>query len=70
LRIQQNFQEIEVEAALGGKPIAVSAARLAGTALSFVGPDFSFRGQAEGPRLAGELERGGARTPLAFERVR
>jgi protein-L-isoaspartate O-methyltransferase len=70
LRIQQNFQEIEVEAAQDGKPVAVSAARLEGTALSFAGPDFSFRGRAEGSRLAGELQRGGTRAPLAFERER
>jgi protein-L-isoaspartate O-methyltransferase len=70
LRIQQNFQEIEVEAAQDGKPVAVSAARLEGTALSFAGPDFSFRGRAEGLRLAGELQRGGTRAPLAFERAR
>jgi len=70
LRIQQNFQQIEVEAAQDGKPVAVSAARLEGTALSFGGPEFTFRGRAEGSRLVGELQRGGARTPLAFERAR
>jgi len=70
LRILQNFQQIEVEAAQDGKPVAVSAARLEGAALSFGGPDFTFRGRAEGSRLVGELQRGGARTPLAFERAR
>ncbi len=70
LRIQQNFQEVEVEAALGEKPVAVSAARLEGSALSFLGPDFSFRGRAEGSRLRGELQRGDTRTPLVFERAR
>ncbi len=70
LRIQQNFQEIEVEAARDGKPVAVRAARLEGTALSFLGPDFSFRGRVEGSSLAGELQRDGARAPLAFERAR
>jgi len=70
LRIQQNFQEVEIEAAQDGKPLEVSAARLEGTALSFAGPDFSFRGRAEGSRLMGELQRGGVRAPLAFERAR
>ena len=70
LRVQQNFQEIEVEAAQDGKPVAVSAARLEGRALSLLGPDFSFRGRVEGSRLAGELQRGGARAPLAFARAR
>jgi len=70
LRIQQNFQEIEVEAAQDGKPLAVSTARLEGMALFFAAPDFSFRGRAAGSRLTGELQRGGARAPLAFERAR
>jgi protein-L-isoaspartate O-methyltransferase len=70
LRIQQNFQQIEVEAAQDGKPVAVSAARLEGTSLSFLGPEFSFRGRAEGSRLSGELQRGGARAALVFERAR
>jgi len=69
LRIHQNFQEIEVEAAQEGKPIVVSAARLEGTALSIVGPDFSFRGRAEGSRLTGETQHRGERTALAFERA-
>lgn len=70
LRIHQNFQQIEVEAAQDGKPVAVSGARLEGTMLSFGGPDFTFRGRAEGSRLEGELQRGDTRTPLVFERAR
>ena len=70
LRIQQNFQVIEIEAAQDGKPLEVSTAQLEGTALSFAGPDFSFRGRAEGSRLVGDLQRGGVRAPLAFERDR
>jgi protein-L-isoaspartate O-methyltransferase len=70
LRVHQNFQEIEVEAAQDGKSLEVSTARLEGTALSFAGSDFSFRGRAEGSRLMGELQRGGVRSPLAFERER
>lgn len=70
LRIRQNFQEIEVEAAQDGKPVAVSAARLEGRVLSVLGPDFSFSGRVEGSRLAGELQRGGERAPLVFARAR
>jgi len=70
LRIHQNFQEIELEAAQDGKALEVSTARLEGTALSFAGPEFSFRGRAEGARLTGELQRGGVRAPLAFARER
>jgi protein-L-isoaspartate O-methyltransferase len=70
LRVQQNFQEIEVEAAQDGKPLEISAARLEGTAISFAGPAFSFRGRAEGSRLVGEMQRGAVRAPFAFERER
>ena len=70
LRIHQNFQQIEVEAAQDGRPVEVSTARLEGTALSLAGPEISFRGRAEGSRLTGELQRGGVRAPLAFERER
>ena len=70
LRIHQNFQQIEVEAAQDGRPVEVSTARLEGTALSLAGPEISFRGRAEGSRLTGELRRGGVRAPLAFERER
>jgi len=70
LRIHQNFQEIEVDAAQDGRSLEVSTARLEGSALSFAGPDFSFRARAEGSRLVGDLQRGGVRVPLAFERDR
>jgi len=70
LRIHQNFQEIEIDAAQDGRSLEVSTARLEGSALSFAGSDFSFRGRAEGSRLVGDLQRGGVRAPLAFERDR
>ena len=68
LRIQQNFQQVEVEASLGGKPLAVDRARLTGTALVFSGPGFAFRGRVEGSRLSGDIERGGRREALVFEK--
>ena len=69
LRIHQNFQQIEVEAAQDGRPVEVSTARLEGTALSFAGPEISFRGRAEGSRLTGELQHRSERTALGFERA-
>lgn len=70
LHIHQNHQQVEVEAARDGKPLAVSAARLEGDALEFSGPEFAFRGRVQGDRLAGELRRGGEVAPLAFARAR
>jgi len=69
LRIQQNFQQVEVEASLAGKSLAVDQARLEGTALSFSGPGLAFRGRVEGDLLSGEIDRGGRRETLEFNRM-
>ena len=69
LRIQQNFQQVDVEAKRDGGSLEVSAARLEGAALSFSGPGFSFDGRVSGATLAGTLRRDGAAAALAFERV-
>ena len=66
LRIQQSFQQVDVELRRDGKALAVSEARLDGTQLSVAAPGFAFRGRVAGAVLAGELN-GAA---LAFERVR
>lgn len=66
LRIQQNYQQVEIEAGHGGRALAVAEARLEGTALSFAGAGFAFRGRVAGARLEGELN--GA--PLVFVRER
>ena len=63
LRVQQNFQRVEVEAWRDGRPLAVSAARLRGAEFAFSGADFAFAGRVAGERIVGELA-GGA--PLAF----
>jgi len=68
LQIDQNFQQIEVEGEAGGRPLAVTRARLEGTAIEFAGEGYVFRGRVEGNRIAGELTRGGAAAPLAFTR--
>lgn len=68
LRIHQNYQAIEVEATLAGKPLAVEKARLEGTSLAFSGAGFAFSGRVEAGRLAGEIERDGRREALVFER--
>lgn len=66
LRIQQNFQQVEVEARRAGEVLAVRDARLDGAQLSLSGPGIAFRGRIAGAKLEGTLN--GA--PLAFERLR
>jgi protein-L-isoaspartate O-methyltransferase len=69
LRVHQNFQLVEVEASLEGRPLAVDKASLRGTMLAFSGPGYAWRGRVERNRLRGHLERGGQRELLDFERV-
>lgn len=69
LRIAQNFQEIEIEGEAGGRPLAVKEAKLAGTALSFAGEGFEFRGRVGTGRIVGELKSsGGTASPLVLTR--
>ncbi len=82
LRIQQNFQEIEIEGSAAGKVIEVSEAGLRGSAITWRGSveiggrrvAHRFRGMLADERIAGDLiiEQGGAvRTlPLVFIRAR
>ena len=66
LRVHQNFQEIEVEATSAGRSIPVTTAKLEGSAISFSGPDYSFRGQVGARSITGEMTRAGKATPLSF----
>ncbi len=68
LRIAQNYQEIDVEAQAGGRPLAVREAKLEGTAISFSGEGFAFRGHVGTHRILGELQRGNAAAPLVLTR--
>jgi len=68
LRIAQNYQEIDVEAQAGGRPLAVTAAKLEGTAISFSGEGFAFRGRVGTHRIQGDFQRGGTATPLVLAR--
>lgn len=68
LRVHQNFQEIEIEIAAGGRPLAVEQARLEGRAIAFSGPGFSFRGRLEANAIRGELTRGDKREAITFQR--
>jgi len=66
LHISQNYQEIEMQAETEGRPLAVTSARIDGTAFSFSGEGFAYRGHAATGRIVGELLRGGTATPLVF----
>ena len=68
LRIAQNFQEIEIEGEARGRPLAIKQAKLEGTALSFSGEGFEFRGRAGTGRIVGELKSGGTAAPLVLTR--
>lgn len=68
LRIGQNFQEIEVEAAWEGRALAVEQARLEGRTISFSGPAFSFRGRVEGAAIQGEFVRSGRTMAITFQK--
>ncbi|MBI2753699.1 MAG: methyltransferase domain-containing protein [Betaproteobacteria bacterium] len=70
LRIEQNFQEIEVEAEVAGHRVALSEAKLEGSAIAFSGAGMSFRGRVEAATIAGELTQAGRTMPISFSRVR
>ena len=60
VKIDQNFQEVEVEGEAGNAKLAVAGAKLEGTQLRFSGTlrgaPYSFRGTVEKGRIAGEVE--------------
>ena len=72
LRVDQNFQEVEVEGSLGNAALKVAGAKLEGDRLSFWGTlggtPVAFRGRVEGARIVGEAELGADQrvTPLVF----
>jgi hypothetical protein len=66
LRIHQNYQEIEIEGTQGGKPIAVSGAKLSGRDIAWEMESRRFRGRVEDNRIAGEL----SGTPFSLRRAR
>jgi SAM-dependent methyltransferase len=68
LRIDQNFQEIEIEAQSGGRPLVVRNAKLRGDAIEFSGDGFAFSGRVAGDRIAGQMTRAGAALPIEFSR--
>jgi hypothetical protein len=66
LRISQNFQEIEIEGEADGRKLAVKEAKIEGSALSFSGEGFAYRGRVGTGGIVGELQRGGTTSPLTL----
>ena len=69
VRIDQNFQEIDVEATLDGRAVPVSAARLSGREIGWRAGDMAFSGRVEADRIAGALAKDGRSAPLVLTRV-
>jgi len=61
LRIEQNYQEIDVEGA--------TEASLSGSQISWTGKDMEFRGRVEGDRIVGAISRDGRASPLELKRL-
>ena len=68
LRIHQNFQEIEIEGRLAGRPIATSRASLNGRQIIWEADGLQFRGRFDGKIIAGELVGPDRRQPLFLQR--
>jgi hypothetical protein len=68
VRIYQNYQEIELEGSVHGKPLA-AAGSVAGREIFWTGEGAQFRGRVDGARIVGELLSAGERAPLALERL-
>lgn len=70
LKVDQNFQEIEIEGDRNGAKLEVKQALLEGRELSFSGSvgnsPFSFRGRIEGNRIAGQASLAERALPLEF----
>jgi hypothetical protein len=72
VRIDQNFQELDVEGDHDGVPLKITSAKLNGVRVDLTGTvrnaPFSFRGTVDGNRIAGEMETGTDKriTPLVF----
>ena len=70
MRIDQNFQEIEVEGEAEGAKLEITDAKLEGDRLTFSGAargtPVSFRGRVEGSRIAGEAQFANRAVPLVF----
>jgi len=70
LRVQQNFQDIEIDAVAGGRRVPIDEARLEGDSISFSGAGFVYRGKVREDAIVGELTQDGRASPVTFLRKR
>lgn len=76
LRIQQNYQQIDVDAEAGGRKLAIASARMDGSRIAFSGTrgpggaKFEFTGRVSGNGMAGELRSDGNAAPMPLNFTR
>ena len=70
LRIYQNYQELEVEGALGRRALAGAQGVVSGYDVSWEAKGVRFRGRLEGTRLVGDLLIDGRAESVVLSRVR
>ena len=70
LRIDQSYEDIDIEGSAGGKPVSFAGAHIRGSDISWEAGGKRFRGRVAGSRIVGELEEDGKSAPLALERGR
>lgn len=68
LEIRQNFQEIEISAAIGETPLKTAAARLRGTAIEWESEAGRFTGRVLTFQIVGSLTAHGASRAMVFTR--
>lgn len=68
LVIRQNFQQIDIEGAVGDAPFKASSARLIGQRIEWESPVGRFEGRVLTFQIAGTLTDGGARRSIVFAR--
>lgn len=68
LQIGQNFQQLDIEGEVAGRPFLAEQARLEGSAISFSGGRYRFSGIVDGGRISGRLEHEGRAETLELLR--
>ena len=70
LRIEQNYQDLDIEAKREGRALAVKQATLRGSELAWEAGGARFSGRVDGGRISGELVDSGVPVPLVLTRTR
>ncbi|WP_439496226.1 class I SAM-dependent methyltransferase [Bosea sp. (in: a-proteobacteria)] len=68
LRLSQKFQALSGTLSLGGKPVAISDAKMNGAEISFTAGGRSYTGRVEDGRISGTSRSGGAEQPWSATR--